>query len=210
MRHVVKLALLAIPLLLSHCGINRQVQQAKGLSKGKYTLRSADSVTLAGYDIRSFNDIKGLDDVNPLRYPNIAAGLLRKEVPFRATLNLEIVNPTDEVAAINAFDYRLRLVGSELATGTVNQRVEVPPHGGKVLVAVPVNTNAYGLVANADTRNAFVDLVRNLAGSNQVAPARVTLQIRPTLFVGNKEIKYPGYIDIEKEVTRDLLIRAAQ
>jgi hypothetical protein len=210
MKHVFRLALLAIPFLLSQCGINRQVQQAKGLSKAKYALRSADSVSLAGYDIQSFKDIKGLDDVNPLRYPNIAAGLLRKDVPFRSSLNLEIVNPTSEVAAINAFDYRLKLAGSELASGTVNKRVEVPANGGKVVVAIPVNANAYGLVANADTRNAFVDLVRNLAGSNQVSPSRVTLQIKPTLLVGNKVVKYPGYIDIDKEVTRDLLIRAAQ
>ncbi|QJD77724.1 hypothetical protein [Spirosoma rhododendri] len=206
MRHATKLVLfLTAPLLFTQCGINRQVQQAKGLSKSKYAIHSADSITIAGYDVREFKDMRGLDDVNPLNYPRIAAGLIKKDVPFRANLNVEITNPTNEIAAINQFDYRLLLAGNELASGTVDRRVEVPANGGKVIVPIPVNANAYGLISSSSTRNAFVDLVRNLAGSDQVAPARVTLKIRPTLMLGNKQVKYPGYIDIDKEITRDML-----
>lgn len=205
MRHVIKLILLVTaPLLFSQCGINKQVQQAKGLSKSKYDLQSADSITIAGYDIREFKDMRGLDDVNPLNHPRIAAGLLKRDVPFRANLNVEITNPTSDIAAINQFDYRLLLAGNELASGTVDQRVEVPP-GGKTVVAIPVNANAYALISSSSTRNAFVDLVRSLAGSDQVTPSRVTLKIKPTLMIGNKEVKYPGYIDIDKEITRDML-----
>ncbi|CCH03087.1 hypothetical protein FAES_5088 [Fibrella aestuarina BUZ 2] len=208
MRLSFKLALLATPLLFAQCGINRQVQQAKMLGKSQYAVRSADSITIAGYDVREFKDIRQLDDINPLKYPRVAAGLLSRNVPFRANINLEIVNPTNDIAAINQFEYRLLLAGNELATGTVQQRVEVPPGGGKVIVPIPVNANAYELVTNASTRNAFVDLVRNLAGSNQVSASRVTLKIKPTLMLGNKQVKYPGYIDIDKEVTRDMLLTA--
>ncbi|MEZ0607977.1 hypothetical protein ACAW74_05655 [Fibrella sp. WM1] len=208
MRLPIKLALLAMPVLFSQCGINRQVQQAKMLGKSQYAVRSADSITIAGYDVEEFKDIRQLEDINPLKYPRIAAGLLSRNIPFRANINLEIVNPTNDVAAINQFDYRLLLAGNELATGTVQQRVEVPPGGGKVVVPIPVNANAYELVTNASTRNAFVDLVRNLAGSSQVPPSRVTLKIKPTLMLGNKQVKYPGYIDIDKEVTRDMLLTA--
>lgn len=206
MRSPIKLALLVIPVLFSQCGVNRQVQQAKGLSKSRYTVQSADSVTIAGYDIQEFNDIRQLDDVNPLKYPRVAAGLLRKDVPFKANINLEIVNPTQDTAAINQFDYRLLLAGNELATGTVQQRVAVPPGGGKVVVAIPVNANAYGLVASSGTRKAFIDLIGNLAGSKQAEPSRITLKIKPTLMLGNKSVQYPGYIDIDKEVTRDMLL----
>jgi hypothetical protein len=206
MRHPIKLALLIIPVLLTQCGINRQVQQAKGLSKSRYAVQSADSVTIAGYDIQEFKDIKQLDDVNPLKYPRVAAALLRKDVPFKANINLEIVNPTNDTAAINQFEYRLLLAGNELATGTVERRVAVPPGGGKVLVAIPVNANAYSLIANLGTRKAFADLIGNLAGSKQTDPSRVTLKIKPTLMLGNKSVQYPGYIDIDKEITRDMLL----
>lgn len=208
MRLSVKLALLAIPVLFSQCGINRQVQQAKTLGKSQYAVRSADSITIAGYDIQEFKDIRRLEDINPLKYPRVAAGLLSRTVPFRANLNLEIVNPTNEVAAINQFEYRLLLAGNEIATGNVQRRIEVPPGGGKVIVPIPVNANAYELVANSSTRNAFVDLVRNLAGSNQTEPSKVTLKIKPTLMLGNKQVKYPGYIDIDKDVTREMLLSA--
>ncbi|MBO0949938.1 hypothetical protein [Fibrella forsythiae] len=206
MRSSIKLALLVAPLLFSQCGVNRQVQQAKMLGKSNYAVRSADNITVAGYDIQEFKDIRQLDEVNPLKYPRIAAGLLSKNIPFRANINLEVVNPTNDLAAINQFDYRLLLDGNELATGAVQQRIEIAPGGGKVLVPIPVNTNAYDLVTNSATRNAFVALVRNLAGSTQAISSRITLKIRPTLVIGNKQIKYPGYIDIDKEVTRDLLL----
>lgn len=205
MRHIITAILLVTaPLLFTQCGINRQVQQAKGLSKSKYAIRSADNMTIAGYDIREFKDMRGLEDVNPLNYPRIAAGLVSHDVPFQTNLNVEITNPTNEVAAINQFDYKLLLAGNELASGTVNQRVEVPA-GGKTIVPIPVNANAYGLLSSSSTRNAFVNLVRSLAGSDQVSPSRVTLKIRPTLMLGNKEVKYPGYTDIDKEITRDML-----
>lgn len=206
MRSPIKVALLIIPVLFSQCGINRQVQQAKGLSKSRYAVRSADSITIAGYDIQVFKDIRQLEDVNPLNYPAVATGLLRKDIPFKGNINLEIVNPTSDTAAINQFDYRLLLAGNEFATGTVQRRVAVPPGGGKALVAIPVNANAYGLIANLGTRKAFIDLIGNLAGSKQTEPSRITLKIRPTLMLGNKSVQYPGFIDIEKEVTRDLLL----
>ncbi|GAB3749081.1 hypothetical protein GCM10028817_08570 [Spirosoma pomorum] len=202
------IALVAISLLLSQCGVNRQVQQAKQLSKSRYAVRSADNVTVAGYDVREFRDIQKIEDVNPLKYPRIAAGLLERNVPFGANINLEIVNPTNDTAAINQFDYRLLLDGNELAMGIVDRRVAVPPGGGKVVVPIPVNANVYGLVTSSNTRRAFIDLVRSLAGGDQTSPSRITLKIRPTLMLGKKEVKYPGYIDIDKEVTRDMLMQA--
>lgn len=206
MRSSIKLALLVVPVLFSQCGVNRQVQQAKTLSKSQYAVQSADSISIAGYDVQEFKDIRKLDDVNPLKYPRVAAGLLRKDVPFKASINLEITNPTNDIAAINQFDYRLLLAGNELATGVVQQRIEVPANGGKVIIPIPVNANAYGIITNSSTRNAFIDLVRNLAGSSQTSPSRITLKIRPTIMLGNKAVKYPGYIDIDKEVNRDLIL----
>lgn len=206
MRSSIKLALLVVPVLFSQCGVNRQVQQAKTLSKSQYAVQSTDSISIAGYDVQEFKDIRKLDDVNPLKYPRVAAGLLRKDVPFKASINLEITNPTNDIAAINQFDYRLLLAGNELATGVVQQRIAVPANGGKVIVPIPVNANAYGIITNSSTRNAFIDLVRNLAGSSQTSPSRITLKIRPTIMLGNKAVKYPGYIDIDKEVNRDLIL----
>lgn len=102
-----------------------------------------------------------------LRYPGIqehpatgrdqpTAGLLKREVSFNALINLEITNPTNEVAAINQFEYRLLLAGSELATGLINQRVEVPANEGKLIAPILINTNAYGLISSSATRIAFV------------------------------------------------------
>ncbi|UHG93816.1 hypothetical protein [Spirosoma oryzicola] len=207
MRLFIKLALLAVPLLYTQCGINRQVQQAKGLGKSRYAVHSADNVTLAGYEVSEFKEINRLEDLNPVNYPRLAAGLLSKDIPFKADINLEIVNPTRDTAAINQFEYRLLLSGNELATGTVDQRVVVPPGGGKTLVPIPVNTNVYGLMASRSSRKSFVDLIRNLAGSQRSSPSRITLKIKPTFLVGNKQIKYPGYIDIDKDISKDMLLK---
>ena len=91
-----------IILSLGSCGINKQAQQIKALEKCDYRITDATDITIAGTDVRKLIDGKS---VNTLSIPGIALGMLRKDIPLRAKLNLEISNPTNNLAAINDFDY---------------------------------------------------------------------------------------------------------
>ena len=197
------LALLVLPLLLSRCGVNKQISQAKTLGDCRYAIASADSVYLAGVDVRQF---RKLEDINPARYPRLAAGLLTRNVPLEGLINLDITNPTNKLAGINQLEYRILLAGQELFTGFLNQRIEVQPGGGKTSVPVRLSANAYQLFTDPKTRDAFMQLVQNFSGAADAQPSKLTIRIKPTLDLGGKQINYPGYITINQDVTNKILL----
>jgi hypothetical protein len=202
MKKVLALSLLALPLLLASCGINKQISQAKTLGDCRYSIVSADSIYLSGIDVQK---LRKIEDLDPVKYPRLAAGLLTRNIPLDARLNLQIVNPTNKLAGINQLEYKVLLAGRELFNGFLNQRIEVQPGGGRTVVPVRLNTNAYQLLTDAQTRDAFTQLVQNLAGSSDTKPSRLTIRIKPTLDLGSKQINYPGYITIDQDVTNKIL-----
>ncbi len=203
MKKVIILSLLALPLLLAGCGINKQISQAKTLGDCRYSITSVDSIYLSGINVKS---LRRIEDLDPVKYPRLAAGLLTRNVPLDAKLNLQITNPTNRVAGINQLEYKILLAGQELFNGYLNQRIEVQPGGGRTVVPVRLNTNAYQLLTDAKTRDAFTQLVQNLSGSNNTQPSKLTIRIKPTLDLGSKQINYPGYITIDHDVTNKILM----
>ncbi|WP_420150207.1 hypothetical protein [Spirosoma sp.] len=202
MKKTLILVLFALPLLFSRCSVNQQISQAKALGDCRYTLASADSIYLAGVDIREF---RKLEDLNLGRFPRLATGLLTRNVPLDARINLDITNPTGKLAGINQLEYKVLLTGQELFNGFLNQRIEVQP-GGKTRVPIRLNTNAYQLITDPKTRDAFTQLVQNMSGAANTQPSKLTIRIKPTLSLGNKSINYPGYITIDQDVTNKILL----
>lgn len=196
------LLLAALPLLFSQCK-NSQLSQAKTLGDCRYSIASADSIYLAGIDIRQF---RKLEDLNPARYPRLAAGLLVRNVPLDARINLDITNPTNRLAGINQLEYKVLLAGQELFNGFLNQRIEVQPGGGRARVPVRLSANAYQLFTDPKTRDAFTQLVQNLSGAESSRPSRLTIRIKPTLDLFGGQVNYPGYITIDQEVTNKILL----
>ena len=206
MKKIALILLLALPVLFYQCGVSRQIGEAKALGDCKYNIVSADSMLVAGYDIREFRNMRKLEDFNPIKYPRLAAGLLTRNVPFGAKINLEITNPTLKLAALNQLEYKVLLAGKELANGFINQRIEVPSAGGKTVVPVHLKTNAYELITDPATRDAFANIIQNLSGSQNSTPTKITIKIKPTIDMFNKAVNYPGFITIEQELTGKMLI----
>lgn len=194
------LATLSLP--FSACK-NSQLGQVKTLGDCRYSIASADSIYLAGTDIRQF---RKLEDLNPARFPRLAAGLLVRNVPLDARINLEITNPTNRLAGINQLEYKVLLAGQELFNGFLNQRIEVQPGGGKTRVPVRLNANAYQLLTDPKTRDAFTQLVQNLSGADNARPSKLTIRIKPTLDLLGGQVNYPGYITIDQDVTNKILL----
>ncbi len=204
MKRTLVLLIAALPLFfLTQCGVNRQLSEAKTFGDCRYQLLSADSVYLSGYDIRQF---RNLNDLNPARFPRLAAALLTRNVPLDLRVNLGITNPTNRVAGINQLEYRVLLKTKEIFQGYLNQRIEVQPGGGRATVPIRLTANAYQLLTDAQTRDAFAELVQNLSGNQNTNPTRLTIKIKPTLALGGKAINYPGYITIDQDVTNKILL----
>lgn len=195
------LLILVAGIMISGCGLNKQAKMVKALENCKYEIVSADSVIVAGKDVSSLikNRKVSLDNM-----PGLALAYLRRDIPFRARVNLRVKNPGEERAAINRFEYKILIKGQELANGNVNQKVSVEP-GGTTTVPVNVNGNIYQILSNGKTMQEIMDFLQGGKMAGTEKKGVVTLKIRPTIEVGSKLIQYPDYISIDKEVSSKIL-----
>ncbi|HEY1025057.1 MAG TPA: hypothetical protein VGE26_07830 [Sphingobacteriaceae bacterium] len=189
-----------IALSVSACGINRQVDNLKAFEKCKYEVTAADSVYVGNMDVSQIVNKNGFDLV---KMPGIVFAMLRKDVPLKARLKLKIQNPTNAEAAINQFEYKVLHKSIELASGYVNEKVRVEPNGGVTTVPIDIHSNIYHVLADPKAQQAFVDFISDDGSPGKKAV--LTIKIKPTLDIGNKQIKYPGYITIDKEITNKIL-----
>lgn len=200
MKKLLLLCLTAI--VISSCGINKQTQQIKALEKCTYRITSAEQITLGGADVkRMINN----QDINLASLPGLALGLLRKDVPLRARLNLEVKNPTGNDASINEFEYKILINRQELATGFVNQALNVAA-GQTSTVPVDMEINVYPFVSNSKVMGEITDFLKS--GKNGVPEKKgiLTLKIKPSIKVGNTLVKYPGFITVDKEISSKILL----
>jgi hypothetical protein len=195
-KHVLLLVILSV--FATACGINKQTRELKALEDCKYNISSADSVYIAGIALKDFTTTK---DFNLAKFPNVALGLLRKNIPIEGNINLQIINPTAKRAAINQFEYLILIKGREIANGFVNQKVSVDA-GSSTTVPIALKANIYTLLADDKTRNEILDFLN----TEKEQKGLVTLKIKPSIAIGSKLIKYPGYISIDKELSNQILL----
>lgn len=193
--------IILLSMLLSACGINKQANQIQTLEKCIYEISSADSMYIAGRDVSKLVNNK---TINLNSMPEIALGYFRKDIPLKARINLKIKNPTQQLAAINRFEYLVLIKGQQLAAGSVNQMVSVAP-GDSLTVPVNVNANIYQILSNGKTMQQIMEFIQGGNDSSTEKKGVVTLKIKPTISVGDKLVNYPGYITIEKEVSSKIL-----
>ncbi|MEJ7779803.1 MAG: hypothetical protein WKF68_09435 [Daejeonella sp.] len=197
-----KLAIiLLVAIFFAGCGLNKQARQIEALEKCTYEISSADSIYLAGRDVSKLIKRRSFELSN---MPELALALFRKNIPLKARVNLTITNPTANAAAINQFEYLVLIKNQEIANGFVNQKISVEP-GGSATVPVRVNSNIYSFISNGKTMEEILDFVRGGESGAAERKGVVTIKIKPTIEVGGKLVKYPGYITINKEVSSKIL-----
>lgn len=188
-------------LFLSSCGFNKQAKLAEAFEKCKYEVTSADSIYVAGRNVSKLITNKNF---NISDMPDFALAYLRQDIPFKARLNLKIVNPTKTEAGINQFEYRVLVKGQELANGFVNQKVSVLA-GDSTTVPVSINANIFQILSNGKTVQQIMEFMKggNTAGTEK--KGMITLKIKPTIDIGGKLVNYPGYITVDKEISSKIL-----
>lgn len=189
-------------LIVCGCGVNKQAQQIAALEKCSYKLLSAEQITVGGTDV---SNLVNMEKLNLASLPGLALGLLTQDVPLKAKLNLEIKNPTSTAAAINNFEYQVLINNQELATGLVDQLVDVQP-GGTTVVPVNINLNAYRFISNKQVMQDIANLLQSDSGATETK-GLLTVKIKPSIKVAGALVKYPGFFTINKEITRKMLFK---
>ncbi|MGX5691245.1 hypothetical protein [Arcticibacter tournemirensis] len=201
MKKILFFALLSLS--VAGCGINNQIERAKAFEKCRYEITSADSIYIADMNVMQVVNSKSFDI---LRTPRLALALLRKDVPLEGRLNLQIKNPSAALAAINQFEYKILIKNHELAGGLIDRAIKVEPNGGTTLVPIRISTNIYKALSDSKAQQDIMDFLSAAGDEKSDKKSILTIKIKPTIGVGNKMIKYPGYITIDKEITRKILL----
>jgi hypothetical protein len=187
-----------IALFASSCGVSRKIDV---LEKCNYSIKSADSIYLAGKDVSKLVQNKTFELSN---VPGLALAFFRKNIPLRANVKLSISNPTSKTASINQFDYIIIIKGQELATGSVDRKISLES-GTTTIVPVQINSNIYSFLSNGKTMEEILAFMGGAESGSGEKKSLITIKIRPSFMVGNKLIKYPGYISIDKELSSKIL-----
>lgn len=187
-----------IALFTTGCGVSRKISL---LEQCRYDIKSADSIYVVGRDLT--RQIKtGTFDLSSV--PELAIGLLRKDIPLRARINLGIENPGSIPVEINQFDYIILFKGQELVNGTTEKRIDINPEETTV-VPILIRANIYSILSDKNTREEIFSYLRGTDGKENMQKSLISIKIRPSIKVGKKLIKYPGYITIDKELSRNML-----
>lgn len=195
-RPLLATALLGALLLGSGCaGVNRQVEEGNNFKDCTFALQSIEQATLGGVDvtnIRSAADLSGADRARILAA--YAAGAL----PLNMRVNLQVTNPNNAVAALNALDYKILVDGNEIATGATTQRIEVGPNS-TAIATVPVNADVRKTLATGGLESVG-NFALGLADRNR-QPTRLTIAVRPSVKFLGTTFKKADYSTIDKDVT---------
>lgn len=186
---------------LSACNVNKQVNEIKTLGKCEFAITSIEKIEVSG------NDLKGIvqtGEINLANIPALALGFLSHNIPVKTNFTLKIKNPTENKAAINQFDYKLFINQQQLVEGTMNDKIEILPDQD-VLVPLEFSFNIYEFLANDAIRRDIQDFLKT-SRSGEAKAAQLTIKIKPGILIGNKLIKYPSFINIEKTLQNDVFL----
>ena len=185
--------LLFLPLVFSSC---QSKDELMALSKCEFRVKDVGEVTLGGVPI------DGVEEVNDLTNEELGVlllGILTENLPLALTINVEVRNPNEDVAALDKAEWILYVDNKMITEGLYDERIEIPPHNGISLMRVPVTANIAEIMAG-ESNEALLNLALNLANAGS-QPSLITLKAKPYIRVRNRLIPYPGFFDIKTEFT---------
>jgi len=162
--------------------------------KCDFRMQSLKNPSLAGIDVQR---IKSFSDLNLMQAGKITTAYLGGNVPLAFQLNLEGKNPNPSEARMAQFDWILKIDDIQMATGTNQSEYTIPANDGTKLIPLYISVNLLD-VLNNETKNTLFNFGLNLADASD-KPTRVSVQIKPTVYVSGIPITYPGYINLGTE-----------
>ncbi|WP_407494353.1 hypothetical protein [Elizabethkingia anophelis] len=178
-------------LLMTSCAMLNPATQADMLKKYNYDVESVNNFRVAGQALG--NNSKSLSLTS---LPGIAIGLLRKDLPLEATVNMKISNPTGQVANIGAFKYLIEIQGKPFFEGAVNQGVNLG-NGESTVLPLTFKANLFGVTEEKNGVEKLLSDVLTREGNGFVV-----LKIKPSIKIGGKSIYYPGYITVDNDLLK--------
>jgi len=162
--------------------------------KCDFRMASLKNPTVAGINV---NNIKSFSDLSFMQAGKITTAYLSGNIPLNFNLNMEAKNPNTTEARMAQFDWIVKIDEVQIASGTNESEYVIPANEGTEIIPLRISVNLLDVI-NKDSKDALVNFGLNLADASD-KPTRVSLQIRPSVYVGNIPVTYPGYINLGTE-----------
>lgn len=191
MRNINIYIVIAGLLVLGSC---KALMSYTNILKCDFRMESLKNPTLAGIDV---NSVKSFSDLSFLQAGKITTAYLGGNIPLVFILNMEAKNPNTSEARMAQFDWIVKIDEVQIASGTNQSEYVVPANEGREIIPLRISVNLLDVI-NKESKDTLINFGLNLADASNV-PTRVSLQIRPTVNVGNVPVTYPGYINLGTE-----------
>ncbi len=182
-----------IPLMFSSCSF---LKEMTSFSKCEFRTTTLENPKLAGIDV---SHIKGFGDIGFAEMAILTTAVMKGKMPLEFTLNIEARNPNPVTAAMNKLEYIVFIDEVEVASGQLNERIEIPANGGVTAIPLRLHTDLLELLEK-DSRDALINFGLNLADEGS-RPTRVSLKVKPSILIAAIEIAYPGYFTVKYDFT---------
>ena len=176
---------------LSGCSI---LSELTALSRCEYKFHSAQDPVIAGIDMTRVRDYSDLTFMDAQR---VGASIIQKRLPFGITANVEVYNPGPVKAAVNYIDWIAFIDEVQVATGRIERRIEIAPNGGTSIIPVRIETDLFDYL-EGDSPKTMLNFGLNLIDAGG-QPTRLSMKIKPSVYIGGTLIPAPDYFTISKE-----------
>ncbi len=189
MKKVIAIAMLFAT--LTGCSI---LSELTALAKCEFSFHSAQDPVVAGVDVMR---VKTYSDLTFMDGQRIVSNIIQRRLPFGITANVEVKNPGMTTAAVNYIEWIAFIDDVRISSGKIEDRIEVPAGGGTSMVPIRIETDLFEYL-QGDNPKTMLNFALNLVDAGG-QPTRLSMKIKPSVYVGGSLVAYPDYFTISKE-----------
>ncbi len=175
---------------LSSCDVLNQIGGAIQLSQCEYTYNSVADIQLAGINLGNGSTISLS---NFASISSILTGGNLQTIPFSLPLNMDVKNPNQAAAFLNALEYAIEINEMEFTTGKMDVPLRVEP-GQTAVLPFSIGVDLKNLI-NRYSRDRVAREMSGFLGLSS-DETKVTVKLWPKLMVGNRPVKVPAPIPV--------------
>jgi len=175
-------------IFLSSCSaLKNMAAQTIAMKDCKYTYHSISDIAIA-----DINAAKGISAFTLPKVINFISNA-SDSIPMNLILNLNVENPNSTQAGFERMAYQLDVDSIRLTEGEISQAFSVAPNATNIL-PINVSVDLRKLIAQENSE-VILALAKNLLGIGST-PSNLTLRVKPTIKVLNRDVTVPKYIPI--------------
>lgn len=175
-------------IFLSSCSaLKNMAAQTIAMKDCKYTYHSISDIVIA--------DINATEGISAFTLPKIINLISNAStsLPVNMTLHLNVENPNSTQAGFERMAYQLDVDSIQLTEGEISKAFSVAPNATNIL---PINISVdLRKLITQENSEAVLTLAKNLLGVGST-PSNLTLRVKPTIKVLNRDVTAPRYIPI--------------